>query len=104
MKGLLILLPALIGVVGGRGTRGCGQVCPKEIDPVCGSDDYIYSSLCDMKRLNCGKDVLAVRDSQCLRSSRSDCNHKCSQVYDPVCAADGRTYLNKCIFRVEQCR
>lgn len=104
MKCLLLLPILFFGGTWARGTRGCNIACPKEINPVCGSNGVIYSSSCDMKRQTCGNEVHVVRKEQCLRAAGGKCEHKCTSLYDPVCASDGRTYLNKCIFRVEQCR
>ncbi|XP_069182082.1 serine protease inhibitor dipetalogastin isoform X2 [Procambarus clarkii] len=91
-------------VTASKGSRGCTQVCPQEIKPVCGSDGVLYPSICHMKKDNCDKDVYVVPDSRCLRAQGGTCDHRCTNTYDPVCASDGRTYVNLCIQRVENCR
>lgn len=96
----------LMGVVHGR-TRGrqvCNMDCMKKMAPVCGSDGIIYTSMCDLKRINCGQGVFVVDSAKCQRSRGASCQHRCSNAYDPVCGSDGRTYLNRCILRVEECR
>ncbi|KAF2368556.1 Kazal domain [Trinorchestia longiramus] len=102
---LLLLLP-IFGTTDARvrGRQICTMDCGKKMAPVCGSDGIIYSSTCDLKRLNCGLGVFVVDSAKCQRSRGATCKHRCSNTYDPVCGSDGRTYLNRCILRVEECR
>uniref|UniRef100_A0A2P2HX35 Agrin-like n=1 Tax=Hirondellea gigas TaxID=1518452 RepID=A0A2P2HX35_9CRUS len=96
----------VLGVSEGR-TRGrqvCDMDCRNKMAPVCGSDGIIYTSRCDLKRINCGQGVFTVDSSKCQRSRGASCQHRCANSYDPVCGSDGRTYLNNCILRVEECR
>ncbi|XP_047740877.1 agrin [Hyalella azteca] len=102
---LLFLLSAFgMGHGRVRGRQICNVDCSNKMAPVCGSDGIIYTSTCDLKRLNCGQGVFVVDPAKCERSRGASCKHRCANTYDPVCGSDGRTYLNRCILRVEECR
>jgi len=103
---MLVMVCALAEArIRGRKKAGiCNMDCKNKISPVCGSDGVIYSSACDLKRLNCGRGVSKVSESQCRRSAGSECRHRCSGARDPVCGSDGRTYPNACVLRVQTCR
>ncbi|KAK8404548.1 hypothetical protein O3P69_007658 [Scylla paramamosain] len=95
---------AAVLAAGDNSGEECIEACPRELEPVCGSDGVIYSSVCHMKKENCKKDVYVLPDEHCARSRGSTCTHSCVNVQDPVCGSDGRTYLNLCMLRVETCR
>ncbi|RZC38830.1 Kazal 1 domain containing protein, partial [Asbolus verrucosus] len=68
-------------------TALCNEKCPDDRNFVCGSDNKIYRSECEMKRDNCG-----------------GCQKICPTYYDPVCGTDNMTYSNTCFLEMENCR
>ncbi|KAL7636794.1 UNVERIFIED_CONTAM: hypothetical protein RMT77_012550 [Armadillidium vulgare] len=103
----LLIIAIVTGGIAAVADRKCKKSCGKEISPVCGSDGFIYTNMCELKKTNCKSrsdlGAYLVPDKYCMRSAGSKCEHKCRSQYDPVCGSNGRTYLNKCIFRVQQC-
>ncbi|XP_059473212.1 four-domain proteases inhibitor-like [Neocloeon triangulifer] len=101
---VLIISPSL--VAGVNEDSNCPQICPPGGDPVCGSDDIIYPSDCEMRKKTCNKGVRVSQLSEylCQRSQGSNCTHQCNEDSDPVCGTDGKTYLNKCFMKMETCK
>jgi len=102
-----LLLTAIVtgaGSVWQGNSNSCPRLCPKDNEPVCGSDGVIYVNECDLQRRNCNKGVSVVDDRKCRRSRGALCQNRCNQDRDLTCGSDSRTYLNPCILKVESCR
>ncbi|XP_065352950.1 serine protease inhibitor dipetalogastin-like [Cloeon dipterum] len=104
---LLFLVSFPMLTVGLKKDNNCPRICPPGSgDPVCGTDDTIYPSACEMQRKTCNKAVRVSRtsDQKCQRAQGSNCTHKCNKDSDPVCGSDGKTYHNKCFMMVATCK
>ncbi|RMB96654.1 hypothetical protein DUI87_26719 [Hirundo rustica rustica] len=82
------------------------MVCPRNYDPVCGTNGRTYPNECSL----C-KDVLRNRaldkkhDGRCVRidctgflKPGSGFNIPCTMEFSPICGTNGITYRNKCHF------
>ncbi|MCB9663244.1 MAG: hypothetical protein H6732_03960 [Alphaproteobacteria bacterium] len=65
---------------------GTCEVCPVNIQPVCGADGVTYGSECLATRAR----TRVVSQGACPAGG------VCPAVYDPVCGVDGKTYGNTC--------
>lgn len=87
----------------------CPTECPRGAQQlVCGSDGNIYSSVCELKMLNCGtqrKPIQQVSMERCrTRLNRCKSVQSCKDQQkagkmekgEKMCGTDARTYLNEC--------
>ncbi|XP_037931362.1 agrin [Teleopsis dalmanni] len=100
----------------GNQIENCPTECPKSGDSasqyVCGNDGNIYSSLCELKMLNCGpqrKSIQKTSMDKCkTKLSRckqlppcKDFNNMFGSIFssnreDKLCGTDAKTYNNEC--------
>eukprot|EP00040_Diaphanoeca_grandis_P035663 m.224844 g.224844 ORF g.224844 m.224844 type:complete len:905 (+) comp33446_c0_seq1:159-2873(+) len=64
----------------------CDCLCPKNLDPVCGSDGVTYGNACEAA---CAE--VSTTDGACVVEEACSC----AEIWSPVCA-DGKTYGNEC--------
>ena len=92
--------------------KNCNKPCPKNLQPVCGSDGKTYSNSCLFDNANCqsgGK--LTSKKGKCLPintpplAPNKDCIKKnCVTNFMLVCGSDGKTYGNSCKFDTANCQ
>ncbi|XP_076061584.1 agrin-like [Oratosquilla oratoria] len=88
-----------------RGIRGCSKKSCNKVEPVCGSDGFIYMSRCDMVDANCRRNIRTMTLDFCKNGIKRTCNDLCNKmIKEPICGANGRTYINMCTFTVAKCR
>lgn len=82
----------------------CPTECNKsDLQLVCGSDGNVYSSVCELKMLNCGnqrKSIQQVGMERC-RSRMNRCKilptcPETTQKSDKICGTDAQTYSSEC--------
>ncbi|XP_066947215.1 serine protease inhibitor dipetalogastin-like [Macrobrachium rosenbergii] len=94
------------GQGGGGGGGVCNRNCPRNIDPVCGTNGKTYDNLCLLlvARRCDNIRVRRLHDGAC-GSTTPNCgaNVACPFNYAPVCGSDGQTYPNDCVFQSARC-
>lgn len=77
-----------------------GCICPKKLEPVCGSDGNIYDNLCYLECQN-RKQTYSKHPNIAVANRNICANCQCPSDIDPVCGSDGllepRTFQNTCV-------
>ncbi|NXK90905.1 IOVO protein, partial [Formicarius rufipectus] len=90
----------------GMSGKGMNVVCPRNYNPVCGTNGRTYPNECSLCKDIFRNPTLDKRhDGRCVRI---DCtgylrpgmgqNNPCTMEYSPICGTNGITYRNKCHF------
>ncbi|KFW89191.1 Ovomucoid, partial [Phalacrocorax carbo] len=89
-----------------RLSGGMHLACPRNYEPVCGTDSVTYPNECSLcKQMFLNRAIDKKHDGRCvrldctgyLRSSRGR-TIPCNLEYMPICGSNGVTYRNKCDF------
>jgi coxsackievirus/adenovirus receptor len=76
----------------------CNRMCPRNLDPVCGSDGEKYGNECLLNLASCESSG-EIRLVECPKP----CPRMCPRIWMPVCGSNGVTYGNECEFAIAQC-
>ena len=76
--------------------------CPRDYQPVCGSDDRTYINVCELSRAVCfaqgaGRNLELGYEGECCRAD-------CPLDYAPVCDSRGATHSSRCALNVAICK
>ncbi|XP_032052700.1 double-headed protease inhibitor, submandibular gland-like [Aythya fuligula] len=111
----LLFLVCFSDIVSGQRWASCSVyrmadrsnlACPRDFQPVCGTDNVTYPNECSLCREIFRNRVIDKKhDGRCIKV---DCTGYmrttggresfCTQQYNPLCATNGVTYSNKCSF------
>ncbi|XP_035295203.1 agrin isoform X5 [Cricetulus griseus] len=109
---------AICTVKNGEAVCECQQVCSGIYDPVCGTDDVTYGSVCELESMACAlkREIRVARKGPCdrcgqclfgslceMETGRCVCPTECVASARPVCGSDGRTYASECELHVHAC-
>ncbi|PZC77106.1 serine protease inhibitor dipetalogastin [Helicoverpa zea] len=90
----------------GKMNRCMKVKCPADVDPVCGTDQKVYTNPCFLKVATCLKGVQLAHFGNCtlLPRFKEDCPDTCENVVEqPVCGSDGNVYKSECELRLATC-
>ncbi|XP_026714110.1 ovomucoid-like [Athene cunicularia] len=111
----LVLLSCLSDIVIARQRASCGMyrlstkmqlACPRNYEPVCGTDDVTYPNECSLCReIFLNRAIDKKHDGRCVKldctghlKARNGHETPCTLEYMPVCGTNGVTYTNRCSF------
>ncbi|XP_035295200.1 agrin isoform X7 [Cricetulus griseus] len=110
---------AICTVKNGEAVCECQQVCSGIYDPVCGTDDVTYGSVCELESMACAlkREIRVARKGPCETCGDTVCafGAVCSAGQcvcprcehpppGPVCGSDGVTYTSACELREAACQ
>ncbi|XP_032861829.2 double-headed protease inhibitor, submandibular gland [Tyto alba] len=111
----LVLLSCLSDIAIAQQRASCGMyqlsakmqlACPRNYEPVCGTDDVTYPNECSLCReIFLRRNIDKKHDGKCVKldctghlKSRNGHETPCTLEYMPICGTNGVTYTNKCSF------
>ncbi|XP_074694715.1 double-headed protease inhibitor, submandibular gland-like [Strix aluco] len=111
----LVLLSCLSDIVIARQRASCGMyrlsakmqlACPRNYEPVCGTDDVTYPNECSLCReIFLNRAIDKKHDGRCVKldctghlKARNGHETPCTLEYMPICGTNGVTYTNRCNF------
>uniref|UniRef100_A0A8C3KEM7 Ovomucoid n=1 Tax=Calidris pygmaea TaxID=425635 RepID=A0A8C3KEM7_9CHAR len=85
---------------GGKDSQETTVVCPRNYEPVCGTNGVTYPNECSLCRELFRNQALDKKhDGRCVKvRTINGANIPCSLEYTPICGTNGVTYRNKCHF------